>query len=155
MTSFKSDPRASLPTGYQTVIPYLSFLDSKAAIDFYKDAFNAIEISRLLMPNGRVAHAELKIGNAVLFLADVEKNEASSSPGQFVIYTHDVQTLFVRALHHGARLRSPVQEQLNGEIAGTLEDPFGYRWIIVTRIAELSPEQLQLRLNTLLQRKRS
>ncbi len=141
-----------IPTGYHAVIPYLSVTGASAAIDFYKRAFGADEVMRMPMPDGRVAHAELKIGDAHVMLADEfpEMNFRSprsvgGTPVNIMIYVENVDQTTKRAVDGGAKLLKPVQDQFYGDRSGTIEDPFGHMWTVATHVEDLTPEEIERR----------
>lgn len=133
------------------ITPYLSIKGADQAIEFYQKAFGAIQAQR--MTDGpRVSHAELKIGEAVLYLADEhpELNFFSpvtlgKSPVLLVLQVPDVDTLFAQAVAAGATEITPVKNQFYGERSGQIADPFGYHWWISTKIEDVSNEELQRR----------
>ena len=145
-----------IPDGYHVVTPYLSIKGAAQAIDFYKRAFNATEIYRLSAPNGDIAHAEIRIGDSPVMLADACDESGFQDPTQLQgtsiglhIYAEDVDSLFSRALGAGAKMIKPVEDQFYGDRNGTLQDPFGHFWFISTRIEELSHDQITERARAL------
>ncbi len=145
-----------IPDGYHTVTPYLSIKGAAAAIEFYKQAFNAIELSRLPMPNGEIGHAEIKIGESPIMLADPCEDFAFRNPislgGSSVglhVYVADVDALFAQAIAAGAKAIKPVQDQFYGDRTGTLEDPFGHVWFLATHKEDLTPEEINKRAEAL------
>ena len=148
-----------VPSGYHTVTPYFSVKGAAAAIDFYTRAFGAREIYRLAMPDGRVGHAELEIGNSRVMLAD-EMPEmpdaiAKAPPtlgGTTVglhIYLPDVDAQFTRAIEAGGKVKRPVQDQFYGDRSGTLEDPFGHIWTLASHVEDVSPDEMRRRMASL------
>jgi PhnB protein len=141
-----------IPDGYHSVTPYLIVNGAARALDFYKQAFGATEMMRLADPNGRIGHAEIKIGDSPIMLAD-EFPEMGflgpQSPGGsgvcIGLYVEDVDTCFNRAIAAGAKELRPVQNQFYGDRSGTLADPFGHVWTIGTHIEDLTPEEIQRR----------
>lgn len=141
-----------IPEGYHGATPYLSIKGATEALDFYKRAFGAVEIMRIPAPGGRIGHAEIKIGDAPIMLAD-ECPEMSfkspetlgGSPVLIHLYVADVDAFVDRAVKAGATVSRPVADQFYGDRAGKLEDPFGHSWYFATRKEELSPEELQKR----------
>jgi PhnB protein len=146
----------AVPPGYHTITPYFSVKGGAAAIEFYKKAFGAEEIYRIDMPDGRLGHAELQIGDSRLMLADEmpEMPEAiARSPGSlggttfgFNVYLEDVDTRFKQAVAAGAKVRRPVTDQFYGDRSGTIEDPFGHIWTLSSRVEEVSPEEMKRRM---------
>jgi len=135
--------------GLQPVIPYLFVRDGARAIEFYKQAFGASELLRLAGPEGKLGHAEIKIGNFAIWLADEVPENGFSSPQtlggagvSLCVYVSDVDAVFSRALAAGAKELRPVQDQFYGDRVGTLEDPFGHIWSIATRKEVLAREEL-------------
>ena len=126
-----------VPVGYHTVTPYLMFSGASAAIEFYKKALGASEVMRLDDPNGRIHHAEIKIGDSCIMLADehpelqaLSPKTIGGSPVSLHVYVEDVDAAVDRAVKAGAKLVRPVADQFYGDRSGGVEDPFGYRWFI-------------------------
>jgi PhnB protein len=141
-----------IPQGYHTVIPYLSVKGASAAIDFYKNAFGATEVMRMPTPDGRIGHAELKIGDSHVMLADefpqmnfLSPKSIGGSPVNIMIYVENTDTIFKRAVDGGAKVLKPVQDQFYGDRSGSIEDPFGHMWTISTHIEDVSPEEIDRR----------
>ena len=141
-----------IPDGYHSVTPYLSIQGAAEAIEFYQRAFNATECFRLTAPSGTIGHAEIRIGDAVIMLADPCETGAFRSPqslgGSSVglhVYVEDVDTLFDQAVNAGAKVVTPVQDQFYGDRTGTLEDPFGHVWFLATHKEDLAPEEINRR----------
>jgi PhnB protein len=144
------------PTGYHTVTPYLVLENAAAAIDFYKKAFGAEEYLRL-EHDGRVAHAEIRIGDSPVMLADSTPDMGYRGPRSFggtpvsmMVYVGDVDTVFNRAIAAGAEPLRPVQDQFYGDRTGTLTDPFGHIWSIGTPKEKLAPEEMRRRFEELM-----
>jgi PhnB protein len=146
-----------IPEGYHTLTPYLSIQGAAAAIEFYQRAFGAVERFRLVAPNGDIGHAELKIGDSSIMLADDCGTEAAfhnprtlggSSIGLH-LYVEDVDVRFAQAVEAGAKVIRPVQDQFYGDRTGTLEDPFGHVWFLATHTEDLSPEEIKRRAEAL------
>lgn len=141
-----------IPEGYHTVTPYLSIKGAAEAIEFYKRAFGAVELFRMETPTGEIGHAEIKIGDTSIMLADECDEIAFRSPhtlgGSSIglhVYLKDVDDKFVQAVNAGAKVIKPVQNQFYGDRSGTLEDPFGHRWFISTHVEDVSPEEITRR----------
>jgi PhnB protein len=141
-----------IPDGYYTVTPYLIVRDAARALEFYKKAFGATELLRLADPSGRIGHAEIKIGNSPVMLADEHPEMGIRGPqsigGSAVIiglYVEDVDALFGRAVAAGATVTRPVKDQFYGDRAGTVTDPFGHVWSIATHKEDVSPEEIRKR----------
>jgi PhnB protein len=149
-----------IPDGYHAVTPYLSIKGAAEAIEFYKRAFNATEIFRLVAPSGEIGHAEIKVGDSPIMLADACEESGFRSPaslgGSTVglhLYVQDVDALFAHALGAGAKSVRPVQDQFYGDRSGTLEDPFGHVWFLATHKEDLSPEEINRRADALFKQK--
>jgi PhnB protein len=143
-------PTPYLPAGYHCVIPYLAVHDAKAAIDFYTRAFDAEEVMRFPMPDGRIAHAELKIGDAHIMLADETPEQkffgpkkVGGTPVQIMIYVPNVDQTVKNSLQAGASLDREVADQFYGDRTGGVTDPFGHKWYIATHVKDVSPEEMK------------
>ena len=143
---------SAIPNDYQTATPYLIVNDAPRAIAFYKEAFRATEIIRLTDPSGNIAHAEIRIGNAPIMLADEHlemgyRSPASlgGSPVSLLLYVEDADTLFAQAIASGAQELSPVSDQFYGDRMGSLKDPFGHIWSLATRVEEVPDQEVQKR----------
>src|SRR5690606_32959071 len=141
-------PVKAIPDGYEAVIPYLVVKDGAGAIDFYKKVFGAAEIMRY-EHNGKVGHAELRIGQGVLMLADEHPEFGYRGPEKgelpaagMMIYVEDVDQTVKRALEEGATEERPVADQFYGDRAGGIVDPYGHRWCIATHLEDLTPEEM-------------
>jgi PhnB protein len=145
-------PVKPIPEGYHTFTPYLCFDDAAAAIEFYKKALGATELFRMADPSGRIAHAEIKIGDSPIMLSDQNpEHEAFSptkfggSPAKFVLYVEDVDARIGRAVAAGAKLVRPIENHFYGDRSGTIKDPFGYTWYVSTHIEDVSPDEVARR----------
>jgi PhnB protein len=145
------------PPGYHSVTPYLALRDAKAAIDFYSRAFGAALVLKLDLPDGSVAHAEIRVGDTILMLAeeDAERGNRSplalgGSPVSMMIYVPDVDAAYARALAAGATRLRPVEDQFYGDRSGTLADPYGYQWTLATHVEDVSAAEAQRRMNAML-----
>jgi PhnB protein len=141
-----------IPEGYRSATPYLIVKGAAEAIDFYKHAFGAAEILRMADPQGRVGHAEIRIGDSVIMLADEHPAMGYRSPlslggssVSILLYLAHVDTVFERAIKAGAKSLRPVVNQFYGDRSGTLEDPFGHVWTVATHVEDVAPEELQRR----------
>ena len=141
-----------IPEGYRTVTPYLIIKGAAEAIEFYKRAFGATELLRMADPHGRVGHAEIKIGDSVIMLADEHPAMGYRGPRSFggssvsiLLYLEDVDAVFERALKAGAKAQRPVANQFYGDRTGTLEDPFGHVWTVATHVEDVPPEEMRRR----------
>lgn len=141
-----------IPDGYRTVTPYLIIKGAAEAIEFYKRAFSATELLRMADPQGRVGHAEIKIGDSVIMLADEQPamgyrgpRSLGGSSVSILLYLEDVDAVFERAVRAGARAQRPVADQFYGDRSGTLEDPFGHVWTVATHVEDVPAEEMQRR----------
>jgi PhnB protein len=139
------------------IIPYLHIQGAARAIEFYRQAFGATEVLRLSEPDGRIGHAEILIGGARIMLADEYPECGILGPrslGGTSLSLHltvpDVDAFAQRAVAAGAKLAKPIKDEFYGERGGRLEDPFGHVWQVMTRIEEVSPEEMQRRYDALL-----
>jgi PhnB protein len=140
------------PEGYHSVTPYLIVVGAAEAIEFYKKSFGATELMRMPGPEGRIGHAEIRIGDSHVMLADENPampyrgpKSLGGSPISLLLYVEDVDTTVERAVAAGARLLRPVQDQFYGDRTGGIEDPFGHQWLVATHIEDVSPEELRKR----------
>ena len=140
-----------IPAGFHSLTPAITCKNSAAAIDFYKEAFGATEINRMLGPGGRVMHAELRIGDSHIFVSD-EFPGMSAAPASgavassyIFLYTPDVDKVFNRAVAAGAQVGMPVTDMFWGDRYGKLTDPFGHSWGIATHIEDVSPDEMMRR----------
>ena len=143
---------APIPAGYHAVTPYLSIRGAAAALEFYKRAFGAKEIMRMPGPKGDIGHAEIRIGDSRLMLADeypeIQFLSPASRGGTTVsihLYVKDVDAMVERAIAAGAKLTRPVADQFYGDRTGSLEDPFGHMWHVATHKEDLSMAELRKR----------
>jgi PhnB protein len=140
-----------IPVGFTGATPYLCCRDAAEAIEFYKQAFGATELMRMAMPGGKIGHAEIKIGGAVIKLADefpemgvLGPQSIGSSPVTVLIYVEDVDALVARAVAAGAKVLSPLADQFYGDRNCKLSGPAGHLWMFATRKENLSvAEQLK------------
>jgi PhnB protein len=150
----------AIPKGYHSITPYLIINNASKAIDFYKKAFGAKEVMRMEHPGGKVGHAELKIGDAIIMLADEcqEMNTRSpqaygGSPVSIYLYVKNVDDIVKTAVSAGATILSPVENMFYGDRSGTLEDPHGHRWHISTHIEDVSAAKMKKRVAELFNKK--
>jgi PhnB protein len=147
-----------IPDGYHTATPYLIVKGAGRAIEFYKRAFGASEVMRMDGPNGRIGHAEIRIGNSPIMLADEypemgfrspqSLSEAGANmkpPVSILLYVEDVDARFKKAIGAGAQELKPLQDQFYGDRSGTLQDPFGHVWTIATHKEDVSPDEMKKR----------
>lgn len=142
----------SIPDGCEGAAPYLCINDATAAIEFYKIAFGATEVYRLTEPGGKIGHAEIKIGRAVIMLADEypelghrSPKSLGGTPVKIHLYVADVDAVVSQAYDAGAIILQPVKDEFYGDRNGKLEDPFGHVWFIATRKENVTPEEVQKR----------
>ena len=142
-----------IPDGYQSVIPYLIVSGAAKALDYYQKAFGAKERMRLLMPGGRIGHAEIEIGDCVVMLADEFPEMGVKSPTTIggtpvgiCIYVENVDAVFQRAIAVGGKQEKPLQNQFYGDRSGTVIDPFGHKWTVATHIEDVSEEEISRRM---------
>jgi PhnB protein len=145
-----------IPDGYHAVTPYLVIKGAAAAIEFYKKVFGAKEVMRMPQADGRIGHAELKIGDSHVMMADEfpERDirgpqSFGGSPVSLMVYVEDVDSVFKKALDSGAKVKKAVADQFYGDRSGTLTDPFGHQWTISTHTEDVSPEEMQKRMAAL------
>ena len=141
-----------IPDGYNSVTPYLVVDDAKRALEFYRDAFGAEEKFRLPMGD-RIGHAEIKIGDSFVMLADefpemnhLGPNSRGGPTSSIVLYVEDVDSSFKKALDAGAKEQRPVENQFWGDRMGTLTDPFGHQWSLATHVEDVSESEMQTRM---------
>ena len=141
-----------IPDGYHAVTPYLIVDRAADALDYYKNVFAAEELMRMPGPDGKVMHAEIRIGDSMVMLADEFPQMGALSPKTiggsgvgFCLYVEDVDTVFQRAIEAGGTEERPLQDQFYGDRSGTLIDPFGHKWTVSTHIEDVSPEEMEKR----------
>lgn len=146
-------PVSPVPAGYHVVTPYLVLDGAARAIDFYRQVFGATELLRMPAPGGRIGHAELRIGDAVVMLADESPEQGfrgprahGGSPVSLLVYVPDVDATVAKAVAAGAKLTRPVKDQFYGDRSGNLEDPFGHQWTVATHVEDVSPEEMERRM---------
>jgi PhnB protein len=132
-----------IPDGYHSLTPYLIIQGASDAIAFYKAAFGATETARHVVERGRIMHAEIRVGDSPIMLADEAPEMNARSPKSFggspvslMLYVEDVDVSFDRAVEAGARVIRPVEARDHGDRMGGVEDPFGYSWWLASRVAE-------------------
>jgi PhnB protein len=139
-----------IPDGYHSITPFLTVRDAARAIEFYKQAFGAEERGVMKGPDGKVMHAELKIGNSIIMLSDEFPEYGALSPQSIGgtgmglhIYVEGVDAAFDRAVKAGAKVEMPVMDQFWGDRYGKLSDPFGHKWSIATHTKDLSMDEMK------------
>ena len=149
-----------IPEGYHTATPYLAIKGAAQAIEFYKKAFGATEMLRLPQPDGRVGHAEIKIGDSCIMMADEFPEMGHRGPQSLggttvsiLLYVEDVDAVFNKAIAAGAKVVKPVQDQFYGDRSGFIEDPFGHRWGIATHKEDVSDEEMKKRMAAMFSQK--
>jgi len=140
----------SIREGYHTITPAIVVRDAASAIDFYVRAFGATEISRAAMPNGKIMHAEIQIGDSRMMLSDEMPEMGNLGPqslggtaSSLHISTEDVDAVFQRAVDAGAMVTMPLADQFWGDRFGMLTDPFGHNWSLATHLRDVSEEEIQ------------
>jgi PhnB protein len=142
----------AIPEGYEGAAPYLIIKGAARALEFYKNAFGASEVMRMPGPGGTVGHAEIKIGKAIIMLADEFPDMNCKSPQSFggspvsiMVYVQDVDTFIDRAVSAGAKVLRPVANQFYGDRSCSLEDPFGVQWHFATHVEDVPPDEMAKR----------
>jgi len=146
-------PTKAIPEGYHTATPHLVVKNAAQAIEFYKKAFGAKEKMRMQTPDGKIGHAEMQIGDSVIFLADESPNMGmTKSPqtlggctGGVMLYVEDVDTTFKQAVDAGGKTFMPVADMFWGDRYGSLVDPFGHNWSIATHKEDVAPGDMEKR----------
>ena len=140
----------STPAGYHTVTPSIIVRGGAEAIEFYKRAFGAEEVSRMSGPDGKLMHAEIRIGDSIVMLGDENEQWGMRSPlstngvsSSLHIYVDDADATFERAVRAGATVRYPIEDAFWGDRYGKVPDPFGHERGIATRLKEMTPEEMQ------------
>ena len=143
----------AIPDGYYSLTPYLVCKGAAKAIEFYAKSFGAQETVRMPGPHGSIAHAEVKIGNSMLMLSDVNKERGQLSPESIggsacsiMFYADDVDQVFNRAVAAGAKAEMPPADMFWGDRMGNIVDPFGHKWAIATHKEDVSPEEMEKRM---------
>jgi PhnB protein len=141
-----------IPDGYSTITPYLTVDGADRAIEFYEKAFGAKERGRMQSPDGRIAHAELAIGDSVVMLSDAFPQFATKAPTELggtsasvMMYVEDVDAVVEQAVAAGASLEREVEDQFWGDRFGAVVDPFGHMWSIATHVEDVAPEEMAKR----------
>lgn len=147
--------KSPVPAGHHTVTPQLVLDNAAAAIDFYKKAFGAEEVARAVGPDGKIMHAEIRIGNSLIMLNDEmggvkSAKSLGASPISLWVYVEDCDALYNRAVAAGAQVApgpmGALMDQFWGDRTGSVRDPFGYQWTIATHKEDLTPEETNARM---------
>ncbi|HEV1994952.1 MAG TPA: VOC family protein, partial [Candidatus Acidoferrum sp.] len=142
------NPVRAIPEGYHSISPSLTCKNAASAIDFYKSVFGATEIMRMPDPQGLIMHAEIRIGDSVVFINDEIPGMASApsgaslNPVSLFLYTEDVDAVFNRAVTADCKVTMPLANMFWGDRYGKFDDPFGHSWGVATHVADLSPEEM-------------
>ena len=146
-------PVKPIPQGFHSVTPYLTVNDAARALDFYKRAFGAQEVMRMDAPGGKIGHAEIKIGDSIIMLADEMPGAGSRSPqavggttGGIFLYVENADTVFNQAVSAGAKVDSPLADMFWGDRYGRLKDPFGHSWSVATHKEDVAPAEMSKRM---------
>jgi PhnB protein len=138
-----------IPEGYHALTPYLAVDDAARAIEYYKEAFGAVERGRMAAPDGKISHAELEIGDSLIMLSDPfpqsstrPPSELSGTSASVFMYVEDVDAVVKRAVDAGASITMEVADQFWGDRFGAVTDPFGHVWSIATHIEDLTPDEI-------------
>jgi PhnB protein len=147
------DSVKAIPDGYHNVTPYLFVKGAVGAIDFYKKVFGATEIMRMAGPTGKIMHAEVKIGDSIVMLADENLQTGVMSPqtigGYSVglhVYVENVDAVIQKAVENGAKPLRSIKDQFYGDRSGSVLDPFGHMWSVATHVEDVSPEEMRKRM---------
>ena len=142
-----------IPNGFHAVTPYLTVKNAEQAIEFYKRAFGARERVRMPMPDGKVAHAELQIADSIIMLGEecpehggLSPETLEGSPVGLALYVEDVDAAFDRAVSAGAAVKEPVGDKFWGDRSGSITDPFGHKWMLLTHIEDVPPQEMKKRM---------
>lgn len=140
------------PASYHTATPYLIIQGAAAAIEFYKQVFGATETMRIPGPAGCVGHAEIKIGDSAIMMADEfpemghrGPKSLGGTPVSILLYFLDADAVFNRAVAAGAKVVKPMANQFYGDRSGSFYDPFGHGWVVATHVEDVAPEEMQRR----------
>ena len=146
-----SNPVRAVPEGYHNVIPYLTCKNATEAIEFYMSVFGATEIMRMAGPDGKIGHAELKIGDSHIFLADEFPGmSVAPAPGTknacgIFLYLENVDDAYNRAVAAGAMVDMPLMNQFWGDRYGKITDPFGHQWGLSQHVEDVAPDEMERR----------
>ena len=139
-------PVRAIPEGYHSISPALTCSDAARAIEFYKSVFGAVEMMRMPSPDGKISHAELKIGDSIIFVNDIMGPMAAVTPGtprlSLFLYVENADKTFTRAVAAGAQIDMALENQFWGDRYGKVTDPFGHQWGIATHVEDVAPEEI-------------
>ena len=141
-----ANPVKAIPAGYHSISPSLTCKDAARAIEFYKDVFDAAEIVNMPSPDGKISHAELKIGDSIIFVNDVMGPMTAASSGtplmSLFLYVENADKTFTKAVAAGAKIDMALEDQFWGDRFGKVTDPFGHQWGIATHVEDVAPEEI-------------
>ena len=153
-THFVNEKISPIPAGFHSITPYLIINGAADALEFYKRAFGATELFRM-DHKGKIGHAEIKIGDSPIMLADeypemgyLSPATLGGTPVSILLYVDDVDTIFNQALSAGGEVQIPLENQFYGDRMGTLRDPFGHVWHVATHVEDVSPEEIDRRIES-------
>jgi PhnB protein len=142
-----------IPDGFHALTPYLTVKNSEDAIEFYQRAFGARERVRMPAPDGKVVHAELQIADSIFMLGEecpehgnVSPQTLEGSPVGLTLYVENIDEAFERAVSAGASVKEPVANKFWGDRAGSIVDPFGHKWMLLTHVEDVSPQEMKKRM---------
>jgi PhnB protein len=142
-----------IPKGFRSVTPYLTLNDTARALDFYKRAFGAEVVVRMDGPGGKVAHAEIKIGDSIIMLGDEMPGSGTRSPQSLggttcgvMLYVENADAVFNKAVSAGAQVEAQLEDMFWGDRYGKLKDPFGHSWSVATHKEDVAPAEMQKRM---------
>lgn len=148
------------PDGYHTVTPYIIVNGAAAALEFYTKAFNATELFRMEGPGGSIMHAEFKIGDSPIMIADehpemgaVGPKTVGGTPVSIMLYVDDVDAIYKQSLAAGAKTVRDIANQFYGDRSACIEDPFGHKWTVSTHVEDVTPEEINRRFEEMMKAK--
>jgi PhnB protein len=145
------NPVRAIPEGYHSITPSLTCKNAARAIEFYKSVFGATEVMRMPGPEGKIMHAELKIGDSIIFINDefpgmAEAPAPGVTPSLFMfLYTEDVDSVYNRAVSMGSMVVMPLENMFWGDRYGKVTDPFGHQWGIAQHVEDVAPQEMKRR----------
>jgi PhnB protein len=149
------NPVRAIPEGYHSISPSLTCKNAARAIEFYKSVFGATEVMRMPGPEGKIMHAELKIGDSIIFINDefpgmAEAPAPGVTPSLFMfLYTEDVDSVYNRAVSMGSMVLMPLENMFWGDRYGKVTDPFGHQWGIAQHVEDVAPQEMKRRQDTM------